>query len=570
MDEDRKLNDPGQESGSSPHKFEINWNEIWEKEVEQENTQKERIAQEKQMAQQERIAQEARQRIHEEKAKKEQERMVLEEAKRQYRAQTASEQERAPQSDWGRQENRPAGQPAAAPPEQGGYGSAQAPRKNGQARSSNAQASRSSAQAPRANRAPARPSQPQGAPSAQAQAGAAASSKAAGTPKKKKRSGWYKFVAALTTLAMLYCVAVFSNIPFIAKWRTIYIETAMSTLNHHWLATAFIPGFVIDNALSQNNVDGSQDGLFSNWTKGDLPVGDVTRPWNKAEKSFFKVFPEIDKDSFYAYLDQVGDAAFDSEGYLMIDEAGLNDAGTSIVTTAGDQVLAINTRDAITIIRVNGEGYTGKMAIVKDPAQVSLGLSAGFDSAGQHLGDMARDNGAILAINASGFNDPNGHGDGSNAFGMVLSKGELHKGIMGNSYKVIAFDKNDELNIGEYTDASQFRDGIEFKPALIINGETLVSGSAGWGIAPRSVLGQRKDGQVLLLIVDGRAPGYSIGCTLGDCATIMERYNAIQASNLDGGSSSLMIYNGTEITRPSAANKEIGRHIPNGFMVSGR
>ncbi|MEG2857722.1 MAG: phosphodiester glycosidase family protein, partial [Clostridia bacterium] len=74
-------------------------------------------------------------------------------------------------------------------------------------------------------------------------------------------------------------------------------------------------------------------------------------------------------------------------------------------------------------------------------------------------------------------------------------------------------------------------------------------------------------GEVLMLIVDGRAPGYSIGCTLGDCADIMERYGAVQACNLDGGSSSIMYYNGREISRPSAANKVKGRAIPNGFMV---
>ena len=92
-------------------------------------------------------------------------------------------------------------------------------------------------------------------------------------------------------------------------------------------------------------------------------------------------------------------------------------------------------------------------------------------------------------------------------------------------------------------------------------------GSAGWGIQPRSAIGQTARGEVLLLIIDGRAPGYSIGATLGDCADILKKYDAVQACNLDGGSSSIMYYNGREITKPSAANKVKGRAIPDGFMV---
>ena len=55
----------------------------------------------------------------------------------------------------------------------------------------------------------------------------------------------------LALLVGLYCLCVFSDIPFIAKWRTIYIQTAMDTMNHQWLATAFLPQSVIDEAMSQ-------------------------------------------------------------------------------------------------------------------------------------------------------------------------------------------------------------------------------------------------------------------------------------------------------------------------------
>ena len=105
---------------------------------------------------------------------------------------------------------------------------------------------------------------------------------------------------------------------------------------------------------------------------------------------------------------------------------------------------------------------------------------------------------------------------------------------------------------------------------LVYDGIKAVEGSAGWGISPRSAIGQTKDGQVLLLVVDGRQPGYSIGCTMGDLADIMLRYDAYQACNLDGGSSSIMYYNGRKITKPSSGDKENGRYLPDAFTVAAR
>ena len=113
------------------------------------------------------------------------------------------------------------------------------------------------------------------------------------------------------------------------------------------------------------------------------------------------------------------------------------------------------------------------------------------------------------------------------------------------------------------------RDVVEFRPALIVNGEKVVSGSSGWGIQPRSCLGQRSDGSVLMLIVDGRQIGYSIGATVGDCADILEKYGAINAANLDGGTSAVMVYKGQELTKPSNGNAP-GRFLPNGFIIMPR
>lgn len=387
-------------------------------------------------------------------------------------------------------------------------------------------------------------------------------------PKKKKHRVKTLAVFALT-LAIFYCVAVFSNIPFIRKWRTIYIETAMSTMTHQWLATAFLPNSVIQKVMGERvDLDAEQSGVSSDWEMSDLPGADQSLPWDSAQDTFFKVYPEIDSDSFKAYAKKHADEILNKDHYLMIDKAGLSDGGTSIKTVHGDEVLAIDTVNGISIIKIKGEGYVARLAIIKDPGQVFVGTAKSFRSVGQTAGEICERYGGVLAINASGFADPNGHGNGGTPYGLVISEGNALNNLVGNTYKTIAFDKKDKLNVGNFKSTKNFRDAVEFKPALIINGKKLVEGSSGWGIQPRSAIGQTKDGQVLMLIVDGRAAGYSLGCTVGDLADIMARYGAVQACNLDGGSSSVLYYNGREISKPSAANKVNGRRLPDAFVVS--
>ena len=373
-------------------------------------------------------------------------------------------------------------------------------------------------------------------------------------------------------LTGLYCVAVFSNIPFIAKWRTIYIETAMSTMTHQWLATAFIPPSVIEQVEgNREKQENEQLTLESNWNNLQTPSFDFGQaelsPWEKLKDEFFQNYPEIQQQSFEDYMEEHQDEAIDENGYLTIDQAGLDQEGTDIETIHGDQVLAVDTANGLTICKVTGEGYVGRLAIIKNPAQVGVALAPGYGSVGGQAADIAEKRDAVLLTNASGFYDPEGHGNGGVAHGLVVSGGKRHNGAVGGTYKAVGLDGENRLHVGPYKKGADYRDAVEFKPALIIDGQQAVEGSAGWGVQPRTAIGQTSDGTILLLVVDGRAPGYSIGCTVGDCAEILGRYGAVQACNLDGGSSSIMVYNGRVISRPSAANKTDGRHIPNGIAV---
>ena len=267
------------------------------------------------------------------------------------------------------------------------------------------------------------------------------------TVKKKKWSWFKRLLFLLLVFANLYIIAVYSQIPFIEKWRTIYIETAMSTMRYQWLATAFIPGDVIDDVMRDRYLlDENQSGLVSTWDGG---IGFSPRTLLESDRDYFeRIFHEIDMESFDEYAEDYH--VYNENGSVMIDEADVGGEGTTIKTIYGDEVLAIDEENGILIIKIRGDGFVARMAIVKDPAQVKLGLCEKFGVIGSRAELIVENNGAILGINASGFVDPEGMGNGGVAYGLVLSEGELHQKVIGNANKIIAFDYRDRLNIGNY------------------------------------------------------------------------------------------------------------------------
>lgn len=388
---------------------------------------------------------------------------------------------------------------------------------------------------------------------------------------KRTRHGLRNGMIAAVSLVIVYCILVFSHIPFIEKWRTIYIETAMGTMNHQWLATLFLPQSVIDDVMNGRLVlELQQEDDNSTWqAEADFDdPQDAMDTWSDIQDQFSEVYAEIDQESFAAFMKKhQKDEVLDEDGYLLIDAADYDEKDTGITTIYGDPVCAIDTRNGIVIVTLRGDGYSGRMAIVKNPGQVKLAVSRTLGSSGSYLKDMCRQNNAILGINASGFSDPEGSGNGGEAFGMIMTDGTACRPDLDTTMKIISIDTANRLNVTNTLPAGA-RDAMQFSPALIINGRQLISGSSGWGLQPRSVIGQTSEGQILMAVIDGRQPGYSIGITLGDLTDILYRYGAYQASNLDGGSSAVMYYRGRDITRSSAVTPEKGRHIPNAWIVT--
>ena len=109
------------------------------------------------------------------------------------------------------------------------------------------------------------------------------------------------------------------------------------------------------------------------------------------------------------------------------------------------------------------------------------------------------------------------------------------------------------------------RDALCFGPTLVINGEAVPIRGLGGGLNPRSAIGQRQDGTVILLCIEGRMPG-SLGASFFDLIEIMLNYGAVNASNLDGGLSTTLVYNDELLN--TIPNLYGPRRIPTFFMVS--
>jgi exopolysaccharide biosynthesis protein len=382
-----------------------------------------------------------------------------------------------------------------------------------------------------------------------------------------KRKNIKHFVAVfISTFALLYLVAVYSNIPFIAKYRSLYIETAMSTMSHQWLATKFIPKSVIDDVISQRDNPEIKKGNGNNFiTKVKNLFGLNEREWFVAE------FDEINMESFDNYTKNNPDVLNDGYENILIDNSKVGDAQTGIVTNQGDNVVAIDAINKILIIEVKGEGYNGRLAIAKDSSKVKVGMAEGVTGKknieGSQIDELSKYNNAILSVNASGFVDYDGNGNGGQPIGEIITNGKIVNSPVGGSWFIAGFDYNDKMVVGRNIPDGELRDAVEFMPALIIDGVKQVEGSSGWGIQPRTAIGQKANLDVLMLVVDGRQIGHSIGTTVGECANIMERYGAVQSINLDGGASSIMYYNNHPVSIP-AIQYDVGRWIPNIIMVA--
>ncbi len=228
----------------------------------------------------------------------------------------------------------------------------------------------------------------------------------------------------------------------------------------------------------------------------------------------------------------------------------------------------------ISVRKISGSGWNGFVMEISNPAWVRMGIPENFGTKGQKIPRLIEDYGAIAGINAGGFGDANGWGNGGKAIGLVVVDGVTLQGpAYTDQVDLIGFNEDDILVLGRYKEEDleglKLRDACEFTPFLIINGEPAeIKGNGGWGIAPRTAIGQRKDGTVLFVVIDGRQLT-SAGATIKQLQEVLIEEGAYNAANLDGGSSTVLYYTekGGVMNNPSGSDADGMRFLPNAWLV---
>ena len=225
--------------------------------------------------------------------------------------------------------------------------------------------------------------------------------------------------------------------------------------------------------------------------------------------------------------------------------------------------------DGIILEKVTGEGFVGYMMVILDPSRVIMGsVPSLYQVRGFTVEEMVKQYDAVAGINAGGFYDPDGTGNGSIPDTLVVYEGQIYYEHYGVGAGFVGLDDNHILHVGKLTKKEiqerNIQYGVCFGPVLISNGEVALAENNVGGLNPRTAIGQRSDGAILMLVIDGRQVT-SIGATYRDLVDVFLDYGAVNACNLDGGSSSMMWYGDKYINNSASV---IGiRPVPTSFVV---
>lgn len=333
----------------------------------------------------------------------------------------------------------------------------------------------------------------------------------------------------LTAVTAGYMGVVWLNIPYITTWRNIWIETAMTTFTHQWLATSIFPQWLITDVMNQ----------------AELPNNIVVEVPTPTPDSALTPSPTPEDP-----LNQKSLKTGDKDEF-------------------GNEILDNNIEEGLLLIKINGKtsigNYTARLLLIDDPSRVFVGTTNKKGKYGQVICEMMKNYNVVAAVNASGFEDPDGHGKGGIINGLCYSEGEAW-GTLNTGYASMIITDDNKLVVGNISDWDAFsaRDGAQFTPTVISNGKIVVGNT--YSHQPRTIVAQRYDGVFMFLVVDGRSIA-SVGATYKQCAEILLKYGAVNAGACDGGSSSVLAYEGKVINIPSTPMKDTGRYLPNAFMV---
>ena len=338
---------------------------------------------------------------------------------------------------------------------------------------------------------------------------------------KKKQSKLPLVLASF--LIVMSSIGLFILYGPISFFRDLWVTSAMTTMSHQYLATMFYNEKTIQEVLARNHI---------------VEVDDTTNP------DLIKIDEQERDHTIYK-----------------------NEYEKQILTKDEDN-------DLFKLIPISGDTYQGYLVAIYDPSKVKIATTRYLGTRGEAITTVAKREKARVAINAGGFYDPDWNSNGALPHGTVIQNGKIVSDYidanMGGGF--VGFTYDNKLVLGKMSAQEALdmgiRDAVEFGPFLIINGQSsFVKGNGGWGIAPRTAIGQRADGIVLFLVINGRL-ATSLGADMGDLTEIMENYGAVNAANMDGGSSSELVIDNEIINHPVAAGSQGLRDMPTFWIVT--
>ena len=327
-------------------------------------------------------------------------------------------------------------------------------------------------------------------------------------------------VSVCVCYSIIFSVFLFLFYGPIVKFREFWITTAMTTMNHQYLATWLYSDEYIQKVLEKNSI---------------IEIDEISDP---------------DQISFRNYTMEIYKNKYEKE---ILQKDGNN--------------------DLYKLISIHGNGYQGFLVAIYDPSRIHVATTKYLGVRGESILTVSKREKAIIAMNGGGFYDPDWNSNGALPHGTVIVNGKVVSDYndVEMSGGFIGFNNENKLILGNMSKEEainmNYRDAIEFGPYLIVNGKrSFIRGNGGFGIAPRSAIGQRRDGIVLFLVINGRLPN-SIGADMVDLADVMEQYGAYNAANLDGGSSSELVISNKIINTPVAGGENGLRDMATFWIV---
>ena len=340
--------------------------------------------------------------------------------------------------------------------------------------------------------------------------------------KKQKKSKFSIFLIVVDVFVLICFFVAYGPFSF---FRDFIVTTAMTTMTHKYFAYVLYSESMVEEILDNNKVIETED---------------------PTDTSKINIQPIVDTGTYESiYEEQV----------LKKDEGN----------------------DLYKVVDISGSGWKGYMVVVYDPSRIELVFSKKYGKGGEYLSTMAKNNNAYVAMNASGVNSVPGQ---NYVTGQTILNGKVYKTgkHINKGGGLIGFTKDNVLMLTKKTASEAVKDGmdraVEFGPFLVVNGKMSdFKGNGGWGIANRTAIGQRQDGIVLFIVIDGRTSS-SVGISMKDLAELFVKYKAYNASNLDGGGSSALYAKrnitdktGKLLNTPKGYNYSGERFLPNAWMV---